>query len=155
MKQNTFYQQDIGVPPPPPPPPAQDTPPPTPPAPTQPVYTPAGAFDIQKMIGDMKFVGIFNVVMGAITCLSCIGAITGIPTIIAGLRLKDSAESFMMYSTSNDNAHLTDALSKQSRYFFILKVLAIITIVLVVLYFLFIIFYFLILGATLSTLFEK
>ena len=153
MKQNIFYQQDTGVPP-PPPPPAQ-TPPAPPPAPAQPVYTPAGTFDIHKMIGDMKFVGIINIVFGAIECLTCVGLIIGIPLIIAGLRLKDSADSFMMYSTSNDNAHLTDALAKQSRYFFILKVLAIIGICLFILYIIFIIVYFLILGATLNSLMEK
>lgn len=152
MKQNTFYQQDFGAPPPPPP---QVPPTPPPPAPVQPVSIPAAAFDIHKMISDMKFVGIVNIVFGAIECITCVGLIIGIPLIIAGLRLKDSADSFTMYSTSNDNAHLTDALAKQSRYFFILKVLAIIGICLIILYILFIIIYFLILGATIGSLMEK
>ncbi|MEJ2613468.1 MAG: DUF5362 domain-containing protein [Ignavibacteriaceae bacterium] len=89
---------------------------------------------VNKMTGDMQFVGIFYIIIGALQCLSIIGAIIGIPLIICGLRLRESADSFRGYLTTNDTGMLENALERQSRFFFIQKVLLIISIVLFVLY---------------------
>ena len=89
---------------------------------------------VNKMTGDMQFVGIFYIIIGALQCLSIIGAIVGIPLIICGLRLRESADSFRGYLTTNDTGMLENALERQSRFFFIQKVLLIISIVIFVLY---------------------
>ena len=89
---------------------------------------------VNKMTGDMQFVGIFYIIIGALQCLSIIGAIIGIPLIICGLRLRESADSFRGYLTTNDTGMLENALERQSRFFFIQKVLLIISIVIFVLY---------------------
>jgi Family of unknown function (DUF5362) len=94
---------------------------------------------VNKMTGDMQFVGLFYIIIGALQCLSIIGAIIGIPLIICGLRLRESADSFRGYLTTNDSVMLEKALERQSRFFFIQKVLLIISIVLFVLYIIFLI----------------
>lgn len=91
-------------------------------------------FTINKMKGDMGFVGIFYIIMGAIYSISIVGAPFGIPMIISGLRLRESADSFTGYLTSNDSRMLEIALEKQGRFFFIQKVLIIITLILIALY---------------------
>ena len=45
---------------------------------------------VHRMSGDMKFLGIFTIIMGSLSCITIIGAIIGIPYIIAGMRLKES-----------------------------------------------------------------
>jgi hypothetical protein len=94
---------------------------------------------VNKMTGDMQFVGIFYIIIGALQCLSIIGAIIGIPLIICGLRLRESADSFKGYLTTNDSGLLENALERQSRFFFIQKILLIISIVIFVLYIIFLI----------------
>src|SRR5574338_1169017 len=101
--------------------------------------SPALHITVNKMSGDMNFVGIFYIIIGAIECLTIIGAIVGIPLIICGLRLRESADSFRMYLTSGDSFMLERALERESRFFFIQKIFLIISIVLFVLYIVFII----------------
>ena len=96
---------------------------------------------INKMTGDMGFVGIFYIIVGALYSLTIIGAILGIPLIICGLRLRESANSFTSYVTTNDGTMLERALERQSRFFFIQKVFMIITLVVFVLYIIFIIIF--------------
>jgi hypothetical protein len=100
---------------------------------------------VNKMSGDMRFVGVFYIIIGALYCLTIIGAIIGIPFIICGLRLRESADSYMAYIGSQDTTMLERAFEKQASFFFIQKVLLIIAIVLMVLYIIFIIAF----GATL------
>jgi hypothetical protein len=86
--------------------------------------SPAGNAMFQMMVaklnGDMRFVGIFNIVYGAILCLSIIGAIVGVPLIIGGIRLREAADSFEVYLRSSDFAALEKGLERQGRFFFIL-----------------------------------
>jgi Family of unknown function (DUF5362) len=86
-----------------------------------------------KMTGDMNFVGIFYIIIGALYSITIVGALIGIPLIISGLRLRESSDSFKSYLSSNDQNMLVNALEKQGRFFFIQKVLIIIAIVLFVL----------------------
>ena len=66
--------------------------------------SPAFHMIVHKMAGDMNFVGIFYIIIGAIECLTIIGAIVGIPLIISGLRLRESADSFKGYLISGDSS---------------------------------------------------
>ena len=94
---------------------------------------------INKMNGDMKFVGIFYIIAGALYCLSIIGAVVGIPLIISGLRVREAADSFATYLNSSDISFLERGFERQGSFFFIQKVFMIITLVLFVLYIIFII----------------
>jgi len=89
---------------------------------------------INKMTGDMNFVGIFYIIVGALYSLTIIGAVLGIPLIICGLRLRESSTSFTSYVVTNDESMLERALERQSRFFFIQKVFMIITLVIFVIY---------------------
>lgn len=96
-------------------------------------------FTVNKMTGDMQFVGIFYIIIGAIECLTIIGAIVGVPIIICGLRLRESADAFKGYLSSGDSFMLERALERESRFFFIQKVFLIISLVIFVLYIIFLI----------------
>ena len=89
---------------------------------------------IHKMSGDMKFLGIFTIVIGSISCLTIVGAVIGTPYIVAGMRLKESAEMFRNYLEFNSQEFIEKALEKESRYFFIQKVIAIVTIIIMIIY---------------------
>jgi hypothetical protein len=97
---------------------------------------------VTKMNGDMRFVGIFNIIYGAIVCLSIVGAVVGVPLIIGGIRLREAADSFEAYLRSNDFAALEKGLERQSRFFFIQKVFLIVALVIFGLYALFMFFFF-------------
>ncbi len=106
---------------------------------------------VSKMAGDMSFVGIFYIIIGAIECLTIIGAVIGIPLIISGLRLRESSDSFKMYLNSGDSMILERALERESRFFFIQKVFLIISIALFVLY----IVFFIVFGLTMLNSFQS
>lgn len=105
----------------------------------QPEYHPPTAFksNFTKMIGDMKFVGIFFVISGALSCLSIIGAVFGIPIIMMGLRIREAADKFDGFSRSNDKKFLKQGFELQGRFFKIYKILIIVGIVVFILYFIF------------------
>jgi len=106
-------------------------------------------FLVLKMSKSMSFIGVYSIVMGAISCLSIIGAAVGVPMIFAGIRLRESADAFKKYVDMNDNNLLSLALDKQERYFYIQKVLAIVGLAMIGLYFVFIIVMFAFVGANL------
>jgi len=89
---------------------------------------------LREMSKHMGFVGMFCIIYGALACLSIIGAIFGIPYIIAGLRIRESADSYLAFSKSSDARQLLTAFEKQSSFFFIMKVLIIIGLVIFALY---------------------
>ena len=89
---------------------------------------------ISKLNSDMRFVGMFYIIIGALYSITIIGAIMGIPLIISGLRLRESSDSFSSFMLSSDNNMLERALERQSRFFFIQKIFIIITLVVMVLY---------------------
>jgi hypothetical protein len=89
---------------------------------------------VSKLSSDMRFVGIFFIIVGVLYSITIIGAILGIPLIISGLRLRESSDSFTSYMLSGDNNMLERALERQSRFFFIQKIFIIITLVVMVLY---------------------
>ncbi|MBE2190290.1 MAG: DUF5362 domain-containing protein [Candidatus Kapabacteria bacterium] len=70
---------------------------------------------IKKMNTDMRFVGIFSIIYGALTCIGIVTAIIGIPYIIMGIRLRESADHFARYIELGDEMDLNMALEKQQR----------------------------------------
>lgn len=97
---------------------------------------------IIKMCGDMKFMGIFTIIVGAINSLSLIGAIIGIPLIFAGMRLNEASENFKSYAFSQDENILSQGFEKLGKYFYIYKIITIVGIILALLYIIGIIFFF-------------
>lgn len=89
---------------------------------------------VARMTRDMKFVSIFIILYGVLYSLTIIGAIFGIPMIISGIRLKDSADSYNTFIHGDDNTFLLRAFSHQQKFFFITKVLIILAIILLLLY---------------------
>ena len=92
----------------------------------------SGALLPPKMTSDMKFVGMFQIVYGALACLSIIGALVGIPMIMSGLRLRESADAYTNYQTTPDPNWLARAFQGQSGYFNMQKIIAIISIIMFV-----------------------
>jgi hypothetical protein len=116
-------------------------PPTPPPAPAQPALSPMFQFTLTKMAGDMKFVGLFTIILGGFYCLTIIGALVGVSFIIAGIRLREAADSFMYYLSTKDARMIEHACERQSRYFNIIKILMIIALAMIVLYIFFIIIF--------------
>ena len=89
---------------------------------------------IPRMSKYMSFIGLINIIGGALYCITIVGAIIGIPVIFMGIRLRESAESFKYYLTSNSNQDLSTAIDRQTKAFFIQYVLTIIGLVLLGVY---------------------
>ncbi|MEW6652627.1 MAG: DUF5362 domain-containing protein [Bacteroidota bacterium] len=113
---------------------------------SEPLHTikPPSYFQIifDKMTADMRFVGLFTIIYGVLSCLTIIGAIVGVPTIIIGLRIREAADQFSIYKMTNNAASLRQAFELQGRYFRLIKILIIIGLVLTALYIVFIIYLF-------------
>jgi Family of unknown function (DUF5362) len=86
------------------------------------------------MTSDMRFVGMFTIIYGVICCLTIIGALIGIPVIFAGLRLREAADQFAFFKTTNNPSSMRAGFELQGRYFRILKILIIISLVIFVVY---------------------
>lgn len=89
---------------------------------------------LNKLIKDTRFVGMFYIIYGALSCMLIITAIIGIPYIIMGIRLRESAVNFSKYMETNDEMEMNFALEKQQRFYFINKVLIIAALVFFVFY---------------------
>jgi amino acid transporter len=94
---------------------------------------------LRRLAGDMTFIAWYYIITGALICLSIIGAIIGVPQLISGLRLKDSAEELSRYAYDPNTQLLEQALNLQQKFFFIQKILVIVSLAFAVLYFFFII----------------
>lgn len=82
----------------------------------------------------MSFIGLLAQIGGVIYCLTIIGAILGVPYFIMGKRLRESAEAFTGYNSSDSAKDLETAIERQTRAFFIMYILAIISLVLLAIY---------------------
>jgi Family of unknown function (DUF5362) len=87
-----------------------------------------------RLTGNMKFVGIYYMVVGVLASITIIGAVVGIPTFIAGSRLRDAAENLKLYNENRSDDTLNRALNLQNSSFFIYKILIIVGLVIMVLY---------------------
>jgi len=86
----------------------------------------------EKMIGDMRFVGMFSIIYGALVSLSIFGAIIGIPVIIIGLKMRESADQFALFKATNDSNAMRNGFELQGKFFRIIKILIIIGLVLTI-----------------------
>ncbi len=93
------------------------------------------SFLFSQMVRDMKFVGIFTIIYGAITSLSIIGALVGVPLIFVGVRMRDAADYFQAYQMTKDKTALINAFDAQAKFFRITKILIIISLILMIGYF--------------------
>ena len=97
---------------------------------------------ITKMARDMRFNAYYSIISGGLICLTIIGALWGVPLIIAGLRLRDAADKYDEHMRTNDIQAIYQGFEKQRSYFFIIKVFIIIGLAFFVLYIAFFIFMF-------------
>jgi hypothetical protein len=89
---------------------------------------------IPDMAKYMNFIGLLQIIGGALYCITIIGAIIGIPVIFMGLRLREAADGFKKYLASDSKQDLSLAIEKQTKSFFINFILTIISLVLVGIY---------------------
>lgn len=90
--------------------------------------------NVPRMSTYMSFIGLITIIGGALYCITIVGAIIGIPCIFMGIRLRESAQAFKQYLTSNSNQDLSTAIDRQTKAFFIQYVLTIIGLVLLGIY---------------------
>jgi hypothetical protein len=105
--------------------------------------------DVFDMTRYMRFLGILTIIGGALYCITIIGAIVGVPVIFIGVRMREAAEYFVKYSTSQNFQDVANAIERQKRFFFINYVFAIISLVVLALY---IVIMVIVLSTTLSRL---
>ncbi len=98
-----------------------------------PASTPLSA-SIPDLTKYMRLIGLLQMIGGVIYCLTIIGAIIGVPVYIMGKRLRESADAFTNYNSSNSGRDLETAIERQTRSFFIQYVLAIIGLVFMAIY---------------------
>ena len=89
-------------------------------------------YAFESMTKDMRFVGMFTIIYGAINCLTIIGALIGVPMIFIGMRIREAADQFLIFKTTNNSAALRFGFELQGKYFRIVKILIIIQLVLIV-----------------------
>ena len=92
------------------------------------------SMNVPNMAKYMNFMGLLQIIGGAFYCITIIGAIIGIPTIFMGIRLREAADGFKKYLTSDSKEDLSFAIERQTKSFFIQFVLAIISLALFGLY---------------------
>lgn len=86
----------------------------------------------EKTLNDMRFMGWVSMIYGILTCLSIVGAIVGIPLIIASHRFIEGVNRFEMFRRSNTQEELVAGFYELGRSFRVLKIVTIIFIVLMI-----------------------
>ncbi len=84
-----------------------------------------------QTLGDMRFMGWVGMVYGILTCLSIVGAIVGVPLIIASHRFIEGINRFENYRQNRTEAELQAGFAELGRSFRILKILTVIYLVLI------------------------
>jgi hypothetical protein len=95
---------------------------------------------IDSLSGWMKFIGIFTIVIGSITCIGVISAAIGIPLIFAGIALIKGSKSIKNYKQYSSPYTLHEVFTSLNKYFKIQGILAIMGIVLFAIYIVVILF---------------
>ena len=98
-------------------------------------------FAFSQMTGDMRFVGMFVIIYGALTCITIIGALIGVPLILAGLKMREAADQFNIFKLTNDPASMRNGFELQGRSLRIFKILIVIALILTVVYIIFVIIF--------------
>lgn len=94
---------------------------------------------LDSLSGWMKFMGIYTIIVGALTCLGIITAAIGIPMIFSGIGLHNASKSLKEYKELSNQFSLNDFFAYLHKYFKIQGIFVIIGIVLSVLYITFLI----------------
>lgn len=89
---------------------------------------------IDSLSGWMKFIGIYTVVIGSITCLGIITCAIGIPMIFSGLSLVKAAKNLTLYQKVNNPFSLNEFFVTLGKYFKIQGIFIIIGIALSIVY---------------------
>ena len=87
-----------------------------------------------RTLGDMRFIGWAGMIYGIMTCLSIVGAIVGVPMIIAAHRFIEGLNRFENYRRDRVESELKAGFDELGRSFRLLKILMIVQIVLTVAY---------------------
>ena len=106
--------------------------------------TAAGAAGVHPMglgfegtLKDMRFIGWVSMIYGILTCLSIVGAVVGVPLIIASHRFIEGINRFDLFRQTGTEDELQAGFYELGRSFRILKILTIIYLVLILLWFAF------------------
>jgi hypothetical protein len=97
---------------------------------------------IDSLSGWMKFIGIYTIVTGALTCIGIITAALGIPLIFAGIALTRGSKSIKSYKQHNSPYILNEVFTSFNKYFKIQGIMAIIGIAIFVIYIVILLFVF-------------
>ncbi|HCI16740.1 MAG: hypothetical protein HN999_00855 [Candidatus Marinimicrobia bacterium] len=106
-----------------------------------------GLLTLEKLIKWTKFVGIMNIITGALYCLTILiffipTAIMGVITIFMGTKLTNAANHLQFAAQNKDSISFTTAMDQFRSYFLINGVLLIITIAFLALCLILVIFFF-------------
>lgn len=93
---------------------------------------------LDSLAGWMKFLGIYTIVTGAITCIGILTAALGIPMIFAGIGLTNASKNLKEYRQFNNQFTLNNFFTYLNKSFKIYGIFAIIAIVISLLYIAFI-----------------
>lgn len=88
----------------------------------------------ERTLGDMRFMGWVSLIYGILTCLSIVGAVLGVPLIIASHRFIEGVNRFDLFRQTGTHDELQAGFYELGRSFRILKILTIIYLILIVLY---------------------
>jgi len=83
---------------------------------------------------DMRFIGWVSMIYGILTCLSIVGAVVGVPLIIASHRFIEGINRFDLFRQTGTEDQLQAGFYELGRSFRILKILTIIYLVLIFLW---------------------
>lgn len=95
---------------------------------------------IDSLSGWMKFMGIYTIVIGALSCLGILTAAIGVPLIFAGIALNKGSANLKSYKQYQNPYVLNELFTSLNKYFKIQGILTIVTIVLSIIYIIFLIF---------------
>ena len=96
--------------------------------------------DFGRTLGDMRFMGWVTLIYGVLSCLTIVGAVVGVPVIIAAHRFIEGVNRFENWGGSGNAVDLHQGFGELGRSFRILKVITIVYLVLTVLYLVFLFF---------------
>lgn len=89
---------------------------------------------IDSLSGWMKFISIYTIVIGSITCIGIITAAIGVPMIFSGVALLKASNSLKSYNTYTSAYLLNDIFNYMNKYFKIQGIFVILGIVLSIIY---------------------
>lgn len=85
-----------------------------------------------RTLGDMRFMGWISLIYGILICLSIVGAVLGVPLIIASHRFIEGVNRFQLFRQTGTEDELAAGFYELGRSFRILKILTIIYLVLMI-----------------------